>query len=100
MAKMAATKALRHIAPVIPCKAAKSSSAAAVCRNTLVKWWPAGFSPNSWQSSMCEMVVSGCQFRAWGWVKAARRPLEVRPAVNGGILIDVCRIVVVDKLMA
>src|SRR5438309_11375821 len=40
---------------------------------------PPGFSPNSSQSSMCVIVVIGCQLRACGWVKARVIPEKLKP---------------------
>ena len=64
-AKTADTKALRHNAPVMRSSATKRRTTARQCRRTLVKWCQPAFNPCSWQSSICVIVVSGCQFSEW-----------------------------------
>ena len=60
-ANRAAAMALAPRRPVIRRSTANSSSVFSVCRRRLLRWCPAGLSPKSWQSSMCDSHVTGCQ---------------------------------------
>ena len=64
-ANRAATKALRQTAPVMRRSRKKSRSVLARWNSRLVRWWPTGFKPKSWTSSMWESHVTGCQLLAW-----------------------------------
>ena len=79
--KSAATKALRQRAPVIHRSATKSRTVLAACKARLTVWCqPAPSSaPNSWQSSMWESIVSGCQLPTVMPVKAWTMPSQVSP---------------------
>ena len=61
IAKIAATKALRQVNPVVRRRTRKSRMAVAAWRATFVKWCQPASIPKSWQSSMWESQVSGCQ---------------------------------------
>ena len=52
MANSKATQALAHRLPVIRRRARKRITAVAACRRTFVKWYPQGFVPYIWLSSM------------------------------------------------
>jgi len=45
--------------------ATKRRTTAKEWNRTLEKWCQPAFNPWSWQSNMCVMVVSGCQFSEW-----------------------------------
>ena len=86
-AKRAATKALRQTAPVIRRHRAKSSSVLPTCSATFTKWGPQAFWPKTWQSSMCDSHVSGCQLLPCMAVKAQTRPALVSPWKTLGLLV-------------
>src|SRR5579885_3495599 len=82
-ANKAATNALRQNAPVI-CRSTRNRRiAATACKSTFVRWCPAGFRPYSRQSSMCEIIVTGCQLRATLCVNAQRIPWAFTHSVAG-----------------
>src|SRR5258705_6411638 len=83
-ANTAATKAERQKAPVIETNKRKVIAAVAAWIAALTRWWPPGSTPNSWQSSMWESQVRGCQFAAREVVKAQMTPSRVRPAWTVG----------------
>src|SRR5439155_20396360 len=49
---------------------------------TLVQWCPVASRPNSSQSSMCEIQVSGCQLAAWPVVIAQRTFSRLMPVLT------------------
>src|SRR5215470_8651108 len=74
----------KRAAPESTChfsKHEKSRITATECSKTLVKWCHPACNPKNWQSSMCEIEVSGCQFPPWERVKAQNTPLEVKPVI-------------------
>ena len=62
--------------------AANSASVPAVWMPTLVQWCPVASRPNSWQSSMWETHVSGCQLAAWPVVIAQRTFSRLMPVLT------------------
>src|SRR5919109_3816445 len=78
-ANNAATKKLRHWVPVARNSNQKSKATLKECSRMLTKWWPTGFSPNNWQSSMCESQVIGCQLETSKVVNAQWIPALVSP---------------------
>ena len=74
-----ATNKLRHFAPVIRCSTAKTSAALSACNTTLVKWCPHGFTPHTWQTSMWDKIVKGCQLSATGFTHAHLKLSQVNP---------------------
>lgn len=89
-ANSAATKALRHRAPVIMSSSRNRSTVLAMWKATLVKWWPRGFRPNSWQSAIWESQVSGCQFPISKVVKAHLTLSTVSPVRTCGFAVTYC----------
>ncbi len=79
-AKSSATAALRPGAPVRARRTAKSSAAFAAWSAAFTRWGPAGVTPNSSTSSMCESQVSGCQLATSSVVKAQVTPDQDSPA--------------------
>ena len=85
-ANKAATIALRHRAPVSCLNQRNNSKVLATWKSRLVTWWPPGFKPNNWQSSMCEIHVSGCQLAAYPLWKAQPSPAHVNPLLTCELL--------------
>ena len=61
-----------------------SPIAAAACNKTLCRWCPQALRPNSWQSSMCDIIASGYHSPAGPLVSAQRTLSAVSPARTWG----------------
>src|SRR5256712_288999 len=83
-AKTPATKALGAGSPVSAESMPSSRSVAATWSSTLVRWCPPGHRPQSWQSSMCDSDVIGCQVAPWRWVDAHATPSRLSPRETTG----------------
>ena len=84
-AKSAATNALRQAAPVIRRSTRNQSAVLARWRARFVVWWSPACIPKSWQSSMWDSQVSGCQFAAWPLESAQTSPGALSPPRTIGL---------------
>ena len=75
----AATKALCQKAPVIRRSATKSRTVLVACSTTLTTWCQPALPLKSWQSSIWESIVTGCQLPTTMSVKAWTMPVKVKP---------------------
>ena len=79
------TKAAIHGALSHRSRRMNNRTALAVWKRTLMMWCIPALRPKSWQSSMCESQVSGCQLLACQAVNAHWTPAHVRPFRTGGL---------------
>jgi hypothetical protein len=49
------------------------------CNTTLVRWCPHGFTPHTWQTSMWDITVKGCQLSDTGFKHAHLKLSQVSP---------------------